>query len=234
MAQNNHVIDDLPAFALGALDQGERGKIETHLKACPRCQTELFAFNETVGRLALAVPQRAPSPIVKQRLIAQITTQSHRPSLAQVFSRWFQSSPTFSLIGLTLVVIMLFSNLLLWRQVTDLNQMQRHGYAAVTLSGTTVSPGATGLVVYTQNGKSGFLVVNNLAPLPDDKEYQLWLIKENKRTSGGIFSVSADGYHVMEIESPELLTNYDGFGITIEPAGGSPGPTGAKVLGGSF
>jgi anti-sigma-K factor RskA len=138
------------------------------------------------------------------------------------------------MISITLVVLLVVSNILLWRQVSDLNQMQRHGYSAVGLSGTTTAPDATGMVVYTQNGLSGFLVVNNLASLPDSKQYQLWLIKGTDRVSGGVFSVAPDGYHVMEIESPELLTSYDGFGITIEPAGGSSGPTGSKVLGGNF
>jgi anti-sigma-K factor RskA len=30
------------------------------------------------------------------------------------------------------------------------------------------------------------------------------------------------------------LDAYTDFGVTVEPAGGSPGPTGDKVLGGSF
>ncbi|RJQ80137.1 MAG: anti-sigma factor [Desulfobacteraceae bacterium] len=32
--------------------------------------------------------------------------------------------------------------------------------------------------------------------------------------------------------SPRPLNSYRTFGITIEPRGGSPGPTGSKVLGG--
>jgi anti-sigma-K factor RskA len=234
MVQEDHVIDDLPAFALGALDPGEWGRIEKHLKSCPRCNAELYAFSETIGQLALSVPQNAPSPLVKKRLLAQIDAQNNRLNLGQVFKRWFQSAPAFSMISITLVLVLVVSNIFLWREVSSLNQMQRHGYASVGLSGTKVSPDATGMVVYTQNGLSGFLVVNNLSPLPDNQQYQLWLIKGTNRVNGGIFSVSPDGYHVMEIESPELLTNYDGFGITIEPSGGSPGPTGSKVLGGSF
>jgi anti-sigma-K factor RskA len=59
----------------------------------------------------------------------------------------------------------------------------------------------------------------------------LWLIQDGQRTSGGVFSVSDEGYGSLWISSPEPLATYSAFGITIEPAGGSPGPTGDKVLG---
>ena len=90
------------------------------------------------------------------------------------------------------------------------------------------------MVVYTNDGRYGLLVVNKLTTLPDSQQYQLWLVKDGLRTDGGVFSVGKHGYFVMEIDSPERLTDYDSFGITIEPAGGSPGPTGERVLDGSF
>ncbi len=46
--------------------------------------------------------------------------------------------------------------------------------------------------------------------------------------------VSAEGYGSLSVESPKHLISYSQFGITIVPAGGSPGPTGEKVLGGQF
>jgi len=53
-----------------------------------------------------------------------------------------------------------------------------------------------------------------------------------KRTNGGVFSVDQDGYAVMEVYAPQPLSAYPQFGITVEPAGGSPAPTGEKVMGG--
>jgi hypothetical protein len=49
--------------------------------------------------------------------------------------------------------------------------------------------------------------------------------------SGAVFSVDEDGYRGLEIESDEPLQDFESFGITVEPAGGSPGPTGDRVLG---
>ena len=104
----------------------------------------------------------------------------------------------------------------------------------VNLDGTEFSPGATGMIVMSRNGEYGTLVVDHLPALSPEEQFQLWLIQDGKRTSGGVFSVSPEGYASLVISSPHPLDNYGSFGITIEPAGGSPGPTGEKVLGGNL
>ena len=102
----------------------------------------------------------------------------------------------------------------------------------VMLTGTEAAPGVTGTIVITTAGESGTLVVDGLPSLDEARQYQLWLIRDGQRTSGGVFSVNPEGYGLLWISSPANLTSYGAFGITIEPAGGSPGPTGDKVLGG--
>ena len=105
----------------------------------------------------------------------------------------------------------------------------------IALAGTEVAPEAHGLIVVGSDGDEGAVVVEDLPPLDADQQYQLWLIDEDgQRTSGAVFSTDADGYAATMIISPVPLTNYTAFGVTIEPAGGSPGPTGQKVRGGTF
>jgi len=98
------------------------------------------------------------------------------------------------------------------------------------LTGTEAAPGATGTIVISMAGESGTLVVDGLPSLDEAHQYQLWLIRDGQRTSGGVFSVNPEGYGSLWISFPANLTSYDAFGITIEPAGGSPGPTGDKVM----
>jgi anti-sigma-K factor RskA len=93
---------------------------------------------------------------------------------------------------------------------------------------------ATGILVINQEGTLGTLVVNGLTKLDPSQQYQIWLIKDGIRTSGGVFSVFGSGYGYLYIRSPEPLGSYTSFGVTIEPKGGSPGPTGDKVLGGNL
>jgi anti-sigma-K factor RskA len=108
------------------------------------------------------------------------------------------------------------------------------GMRIVSLTGTDAAPGATGTIVISQDGEHGTLVVDGLPPLDEAFQYQLWLIKDGQRTDGGVFSVDSEGYGALWVSSPAPLSSFPAVGITIEPAGGSPGPTGDKVLGGSL
>ena len=60
------------------------------------------------------------------------------------------------------------------------------------------------------------------------------IIRDGQRASGGVFAVNDEGYGVLEVSSPDPLASYSAFGVTIEPEGGSPGPTGDKVLDGGL
>ncbi len=127
------------------------------------------------------------------------------------------------------------SNLLWWQQsnrhepATAPESMQ-----VVAMAGTEVAPDAEGTLVISGDGEYGTLVVDGLPALDQAHQYQLWLIRDGQRTSGGVFSVNEEGYGALLISSEAPLSSYPSFGITVEPAGGSPGPTGDKVLGGSL
>jgi hypothetical protein len=62
------------------------------------------------------------------------------------------------------------------------------------------------------------------------KVYQLWLISNGERMSGGTFVVDEQGTGTFVFTPPESLDNFEGMGITPEPAGGSPGPTAPPVV----
>lgn len=243
MTDQDHVFEDIPAYALGALDTSDQARLEAHLANCAVCQAELRTYQELVAAVSLSAPLYQPPARLKQTIINQIKPQI-RPEISiapstrgGVWSNlWnrLRPTPALTLGAAAMIVVLLASNLLLWKQVNDVTAMQRHGYNSLILNGTTKAPDARGMIVYTLDGKSGFLVVNGLKALPATQQYQLWLIKSGQRTSGGIFSVEPDGYQVLEIKASMLLTIYDSFGITIEPAGGSPGPTGDRVLAGKF
>jgi anti-sigma-K factor RskA len=72
-----------------------------------------------------------------------------------------------------------------------------------------------------------------LGELPQGQDYQVWLIEpDDSRVSGGIFQGSDEVPYVsVVIDSPERFSGITGIGITIEPEGGSPGPTGPRIFG---
>lgn len=95
-----------------------------------------------------------------------------------------------------------------------------------------VAPAASGLVVISLNGQHGTLVVDRLPIIDMEQRYQLWLVRAGQRDRGAVFSVNKDDYGSVWVSSPEPLSSYSTFDVTIEPAGGSSSLTGAKVLSG--
>jgi anti-sigma-K factor RskA len=181
----------------------------------------------------------APPPDLKQKILKgipsrqkQIAQPKERPGRDRLIGF---GALSFGLIGLIVICALAFNNIVLWRQVNQLREtLPAQGFQIVNLASTEFAPEASGILVISANGKHGTLVVNELPDLDSEHEYQLWLIKNGQRTSGGVFSVGEDGYGSLWVGSKTPLADYSGFGITIEPEGGSPGPTGDKVLGGEL
>ena len=239
MSTDSHVTELVPAYALGCLDEADAVLASEHLAVCDGCRAELLAYQAVVDELALAVPFAEAPPGLKRRLMER--TQPARPDeLAPPQASWWEqltglmrrTAPVWGLVSLVLIVALVVGNLWLWRQVSHQVDAPDPGILrTIPLTGTEAAPQATGLIVISADGEHGTLVVDSLAPLGQDQQYQLWLIQDGERTDGGVFSVNPEGYGSLWVESPQPLSSFTAFGITIEPAGGSPGPTGDKVLG---
>ena len=242
MSFSNHVSDLLPAYAIGSLDEEEAVLVSKHLASCAACRAEMQEYQAVVDRLPLAVPQFDPPAEVKARLMDQVQASIQAKQVRGEETPWWESlvnffrraAPLWGLASLVLILALVTSNVFLWNQVNNLRSQAARTMRVVNLSGTKIAPQATGLIVISLDGEHGTLVVDHMPGLPENQEYQLWLIKDGVRTNGGVFSVSKDGYGSLWVKSPQPLASYSAIGITIEPKGGSPGPTGEKVLGGSL
>jgi hypothetical protein len=106
------------------------------------------------------------------------------------------------------------------------------GISTVMLEGTDAAPQSRGIFLISPTGTWGMLTALHLKPLPDDKTYQIWLIGDGTRASGGLFRVDETGYGQLTVGGEEPITNFWALGVSIEPVQGSTIPTGAKVLGG--
>ncbi len=87
--------------------------------------------------------------------------------------------------------------------------------------------------VYEPARRVAVLYAWGLASLPVDQAYQAWLIRpEGEPIDAGVFTVSPDSPFVWRlITSPEPLQNFARFNVTVEPVGGSPGPSETIVFG---
>lgn len=66
------IIELLPGYALGCLDETEQISVSEHLAICPACRAKVRAYQAIVDQLALTVPEAAPPPNLKQRLMNRI------------------------------------------------------------------------------------------------------------------------------------------------------------------
>lgn len=102
----------------------------------------------------------------------------------------------------------------------------------VLMSGMEANPNGYGKVIWDSESNRALLQVSNLPAVPSDKDYQLWIIKNNKPVSAGVFTVNDPEkdsfFKIEEMEASEQTA--DAFAITMEPKGGMPQPTGDMYL----
>ncbi len=233
-----HIEDLLPAYSLGSLDPQEREAACAHLRRCASCRALLAEYEEVVGALGFSAPPAEPPAALKGRILAGLAAGPQPRSRG--FAGWLRRlwsapkmAPGWAAAGAAAVVFLAVLNLLLWQRVQRLETLAlQQPYRAVALAATPAAPDARGVILYSLDETMATLMVEDLPPLDPGQQYQLWLIQDGKRASGGVFSVSPEGYGILVVSAPRPLGSYQAFGITVEPAGGSPGPTGRRVLGG--
>jgi len=241
LSHETHVLDLLPAYVLGSLEAAELQRVEEHLVSCWDCRNELSAFQTVADELSIAAPVAVPSPELKDKLMQRVHSVNTAPARRQGLvspqaparPSWERLLPAWGLASLFLIIGLAASTLILWQKVSQLEfATAPGGMRAVALSATDSAPNATGFVLISADGDDGALVVDGLPPLDESQQYQLWLIRDGQRTSGAVFSTDENSYGGTRIRAPRSLLDYSAVGITIEPAGGSPQPTGTRVLGG--
>lgn len=233
MGDNHETFRELlPAFALGSLDTAESAALAAHIKECPECADELTTFQHVADSLGLAVPQMAPLAGLRERVLsaarattplpaAKATPTPRRAAPRPLPAR--RAWPVMAVVALAAVVIggLLLAALAGLRAVPPV----------VALLPTDLAPEAAGELRFGRDGQAATLEVFHLPPLPADQAYQLWLLRDGERDSGAVFDVNENGWAEVAVELPRPAAQYNAFGITIEPSGGSPGPTGERVLG---
>jgi anti-sigma-K factor RskA len=231
--------ENIPAYALGALDVEESAALESHLRTCESCRDELDAYRDTSDNLLLGFPPRKPSSSLLRQLqrrlpAAQKTT---RPRL-----KWSLGRPALGLAIVLLLALNVFSISqvrALQRQQTQLmNQMQngQMALAMLSYSNTQTFPinaeKARGSLLLDKEYNNAVLILRGLPAIPDDQTYQIWLISPKEdRVSAGLLRPQTDQPFIAEpIRSTQDLANFVGMGMTIEPAGGSDHPTGMQIF----
>lgn len=235
--------ENLAAYALGALDENETRRLEEHLESCLECQAELTDYISVSEGLLSALPPQTPRPWLRKQLEARLPGNKKTSGKG---SFWSLPRISFGQAGIAVAFIFLlglnlYSTLQMRRlqgQQAELTQRiyaEQSAIAMLAYPGTqkiSINEGAAGSLLLNAETNTAVLFTWDLPELPVDQTYQIWLIDpQGNRISGGLFETSPENeYTSVRVAASSPLNDFVAIGVTIEPRGGSPGPTGNNVL----
>ncbi len=236
--QDEHVDNLLDAYALGALETDEVAQVERHLETCDECRALLDAVRVVTGELLLAVPQAAPPPALRGRILSRIHDEAQPASQPSEHAPAPQTEATRpgrmgrllrSLFGGETPEIAdsdadtLLRDLLLDPQVT-----------IKPIAGAEHASHASARFVSTPTRHEGIVLAQGLRPLDAQHAYQVWLLRDGQPQPNNVFTVDHAGRGIGIVRASEAPLDFDVLAITPEPVGGSPAPTGEIMLAGAL
>jgi anti-sigma-K factor RskA len=264
MTDREHISqEDLAFYAMGSFSTEESEAIRAHLMSCVSCRTGLAEFSGDLALVGLAVEQHAMPEGARQRFIDRIsadaqeaeqaatvsiaTAERHRVPAA-VWIPWAMAA------GLAIAVISLGVKIksleetlrnetsLLAGMTTRTSHAQRvlevltaPSAQRATLTASKALTVPTGRTIYLADNGGLIFQANNLAHLPSDKAYELWLIPANGKSPipAGVFRPDATGSASVVLPPLPKGVPAKAFAVTVEKLEGSETPTLPLVLSGA-
>jgi anti-sigma-K factor RskA len=231
-AINPHLLTG--AHALGALPGRQSAAFEAHLRGCRGCADELTGLRETAARLGIALDHVVPNAL--------------RPQVLRVV-RYSRQAPPTTEIGAVLSQRQGFRRAAALISAACVATAAVAGaYGALTTARIAPAPAPArthvgdllaapdlrlvsaedpaGAVAMSSSRDEMLFLADGLRALPGDRVYQLWLVDDRGPRSAGTLRPAANAVSL-------LVPGIKGVGeavLTVEPAGGSPSPTGSPVL----
>lgn len=232
--------ENIAAYALGALDPEDAVALQAHIQRCAECTRELSAYAGVRHGLNVAVPE-APLPDgFTERLIqrAEARQPQERPvrllPSAEPTRRGRMSRLPWVLAAASLILALGLGGRA-WQLQQELDQRRATIASLVELLGGpdvvvrdagTAGDGTHTRVYLSREGNAGMVVFDNMPPPPPGRVYQLWIGNDAEVESVATFEPNANGNWFRLLKPPGGLSEYDSVGVSVEPEGGSPQPTG--------
>ena len=208
-------------YALDALDDDERVAFERHLEGCAECRADLEVLLASAAHMA-AISAVDPPRALKESVMAKI---ARRPSADVVALSWYRR-PWVGALAAAAVVVALVATVGALR--SDRAPSASEIIAAADAQSVSLEgDGVEATFIFSFDQAHGVFRSSSLSALGDREIYELWLIDDGEPTPAGLFLPSSAGLSEAIVSNirPGLT-----IGLTIEPEGGSPEPTGDVLL----
>ncbi|HET9836667.1 MAG TPA: anti-sigma factor [Candidatus Angelobacter sp.] len=235
----------------------ELAELEAHLGTCGECRRELEALRADAALLAFSTVGPKPPERARQRLLGAIAAEPRaerrkgRPIVVgRLRPRWLSFAPIAVMLLLAVFSLLLGINLRNVqrelrhareenRQMRDQLAEARHAQEILAMltdpsamrvklvSTPQTRPQPLIQTIYKRENGHILMMANNLAPLPPNKVYELWLLPANGHAPmpAGTFKPDAGGNGMMMHPMEAAGIDAKGFAVTIEPENGSQTPT---------
>jgi anti-sigma-K factor RskA len=219
------------AYVLNAIDDLDRARFDRHLAECPACAAEVAELTETIGALTAASAEAPPAGLraaVLARAAAtpQLPRQSERSSRRGVaqWRRWLVAAAAVVALGGAGAVGYVIADHSRSGSTQATAETRRIAavLAAPDAQMHSVAAGDGRVTMVTAASLNDAVAVLADLPSPGTGDaYQLWVIRGQTPRSVGVLPAG-------RTNATELFSGVRGaqaFGVSREPAGGSPTPT---------
>ncbi len=244
-------------YVLGDLSTSESTEFESILAANPALQAEVYALQLAFDKLPQGLPQVAPPPPLKAKILDAFTAESNPNPVANsvpaiISEPIVEPQKTFPWgkiaagIGLLICGLLAFDNFKLRQELQLAQQVDRQDLATViqqpksrlvALNNRDSQP--VGNILFTP-GKWQKVIVSaqNLPPLPVDRVYRMWLELNNGQILPcGEFKTDAGGNVFVKLnakQDPPKGVKAKGVFVTIDRPDAPLTPTGERVIQGTI
>jgi hypothetical protein len=232
---NEHVLDDLEAYALGALDRADAERVAEHLGVCASCRSDAAALAEVVGTLPETVTPRQPRPALRDRIIAAARTGLAQPANGPS-RRWSFGAARLSRVafaGLFAAIIVLGAADIDTYQRTmaitaerdelsGLVESIRQGSREWYMAGKDTFAGAGGTLYDPRaDGKQPFVLFHDLPSIPAGKVLTIWLVSPDS-TWARAATFQPNGKDIQAVRINMEVSGFDRCAVTLENSSWGP------------
>jgi hypothetical protein len=226
---NDHILDDLEAYALGALDEADAQRIAAHLATCGTCRAEAAALAEVVGSLPDSVALREPRAALRERVLGAVRADLKPPTVASR-SRWSLTSIRPSRIafaGLTAAVLVLGAvDVDAYRRLSSITA-ERNEYGAIVeslregarvwyMAGKNDFAGSGGTLFDPRaDEKQPFVLFHDLPAIPQDKVLTIWLVSPDS-TWARAATFRPNGHDIQSVRITTEVAGFDRCAVTLD------------------
>ncbi|WP_410640384.1 anti-sigma factor domain-containing protein [Amycolatopsis sp. lyj-346] len=211
------------AYALDAVSDVDRAGFEHHLGECAACRQEVAELRATGARLAVA-DAVDPPPSLKLLVLADVARTRQLPPKVPVVRRLSRAKTwqvRFALFGAAAAAVVAVA---VGLQTTTAPPGPADSVLAAPDASAIQGVGRGNATLVVSRGRNqAVLLASGLPDLDAAHAYQVWLIGPDGAHSAGLMQPESPGR--MRPMLADLPAGVDRIGITVEPAGGSPGPT---------